>query len=215
MIITILVDDMKSWFIPHARKLVSLLEKEHDVTLIHDYQNLRHGDCAFFLSCVKIVPAEFLKLNRHNIAVHPSDLPKGRGWSPLTWQILQGKNKIPIVLFEAVKEMDRGKIYFRDFLEFEGHELNDELKQKQGEKVMELVLKFIKSQGNAKGTKQKGKPTFYRRRTKEDCELSINKTIREQFNSLRIGDNERYPSSFRYKGHKYILKIYKEKDGGM
>jgi len=212
MIIAILVDDLKSWFIPYAKRLASLLSKNHDVRLIHSAKELRNGDCAFFLSCVRIVPKELLELNGHNIAVHPSGLPKGKGWSPLTWQILEGKNIIPMALFEAVEEMDSGDVYLRDKLEFEGYELNDEMKHKQGEKVIEMVSKFIDSYKKIKGTKQKGEPTFYRRRAMEDSELDINKTIKQQFNNLRIADNERYPAYFRHKGHKYVLKIYKDKD---
>ena len=50
----------------------------------------------------KIIEKEFLSKHKHNIAVHESSLPKGRGWAPLFWQILEGKNTMPIVLFEAL-----------------------------------------------------------------------------------------------------------------
>lgn len=211
MILTILVDDKNSWFIPYANKLVSILQKDHDVKLIHDYKELRGGDCAFLLSCNKIVPKEFLKLNKHNIVVHPSALPKGKGFSPLTWQILEGKNRIPITLFEAVEDVDAGDIYFQDVTEFEGHELNEELKQKQGEKTLKLILKFLDSYNNLKGIKQKGESSFYPRRRPEDSEIDIDKTIRELFNKFRVADNDRYPLFFKHKGHRYILKIYKDK----
>ena len=35
-------------------------------------------------------------MNKNNIVVHASDLPKGRGFSPMSWQILEGKNKIKL-----------------------------------------------------------------------------------------------------------------------
>ena len=58
---------------------------------------------------------------------------------------------------------------------------------------------------------QLGKTSFYRKRTKKDSEININKSIRKQFNLLRVTDNKRYPAFFYFKKKKYILKIYAQK----
>ena len=39
--------------------------------------------------------------------------------------------------------------------------------------------------------------------------LDIDKTIRDQFQLLRIVDNEKYPAYFELNGCKYILRINK------
>ena len=210
MKITILVDNLESWFMPYAEQLVSDLAKEHDVVLINNHKDLKKGNCAFFLSCIKKVPKEYLALNSHNIVIHPSDLPKGRGWSPLTWQILEGKNKIPMTLFEATEHVDEGDFYLKDVITFEGHELNDELKNAQGKKTIEMALKFISNYDKFSANKQNGEISYYSRRTKKDSRLDINKSIKSQFNNLRVADNERYPSFFEYMEFKYILKIDKK-----
>jgi methionyl-tRNA formyltransferase len=49
-------------------------------------------------------------------------------------------------------------------------------------------------------------------RTSKDSKLNMNKTIKNQFNLLRIVDNERYPAYFIYNNKKYILKIYEDKN---
>ena len=36
--------------------------------------------------------------------------------------------------------------------------------------------------------------------------------IKDNFNLLRIGNNEAWPSFFIYKGNKYIIKIYQDND---
>ena len=74
--------------------------------------------------------------NRHNLVVHESPLPTGTGWSPLTWQILEGTNQIQVVLFGAANEVDSGKIYLQEVLEFAGHELIDELQKAQAESTL-------------------------------------------------------------------------------
>ena len=58
-----------------------------------------------------------------------------------------------------------------------------------------------------KGKSQRGEETFYKKRTPKDSELDINKTIKEQFNLLRIVDNEKYPAFFKFKNKIYTLKI--------
>jgi len=200
-----------SWFVPYAKQLSKILRKRRLLAKVFfDHKNISEEfEVVFILSYFKIIPPKFLSMHRHNIVVHESDLPKGKGWAPLFWQILEGKNKIPIVLFEASKNVDDGDIYLKDFLIFEGHELYDEIREKQAKKTIELCLRFIDDYEKLKPKKQRGKSTFYRRRTPADSELDINKTIKEQFNLLRIVNNENFPAFFYHKGHKYIINIYK------
>ena len=50
---------------------------------------------------------------------------------------------------------------------------------------------------------------YFTRRTPKDSEIDVNKSISEQFNLLRIADNERYPCFFKYKGHNYKISLTK------
>ena len=138
-----------------------------------------------------------------------SALPKGKGWSPLTWQILEGKNKIPLTLFEANDKIDDGDIYFKDILELKGGELIQEIRKKLSVKLEELIFKFLNDK-NPKPIKQKGSETMYPRRNYNDSYLDSQKSISEQFNLLRVCDNEKYPAFFIHNNKKYILKIYED-----
>lgn len=205
-----ILTDRTSWMNKYNLLLQQRLQElGHVVRMISSKEELEEGDVAFFLSCFEIVTEDFLKLNKHNIVVHESALPAGKGWSPLTWQILEGKNSIPICLFEASSLCDSGDIYLSDTIEFEGHELVDELRQKQGEKTIELSLEFIKRYSEVSGIPQTGNESYYLKRTAKDSELDLNKTLEEQFNLLRIVDNVNYPAFFMKDGIKYILKVEK------
>lgn len=211
--ITLLCDNPESWIMPYLKDIKDeLLKKGHYIRVIDSHKDLTEGDIAIFLSCEQVVPPEYLELNSHNLVVHESDLPKGKGWSPLTWQILEGKNKIPITLFEAEPEVDTGDIYLQDEIELDGTELLPEIKHKQGIKTKKLILKFIERYPDIQGEEQTGEETFYEKREPKDSELDIHKTIDEQFNLLRVVDNERYPAFFYKNGIKYILKIFKEEN---
>lgn len=195
---------------PYGKRLKKELQKRgHKVFLCSKALQLKQGNCAFFLGCEKIVPSRILKRNTHNLVIHESALPRGKGWSPLTWQILEGENDIPITLFEATEGIDSGNTYFQDVLHFKGHELIDELRKAQGEKTIKLAFRFVNEYPNVRGRKQKGKETFYARRTPKDSELDIRKPLKGLFNQLRVADNERYPAFFTYKGHTYIVRIEK------
>jgi methionyl-tRNA formyltransferase len=200
-----------SWFVPYAKQFIKILKKKRlSAKLFFDHENISEEfEIVFILSYFKIIPKEFLLKRKHNLVVHESDLPKGKGWAPLFWQILEGKNEIPIVLIEAFERMDEGVIYIKDSILYEGHELHDEIREKQAKKTMDLCLRFIEEYENLKPIKQLGKGTIYKKRTTFDSELDINKTIKEQFNLLRIVNNEEFPAFFYHKGQRYIMKIYK------
>lgn len=211
MKLSIMIDTDDSFMKDYISELIEKLENRgHVVSYITSSKDISRGDCLFLLSCGTILSREQLSLHKHNLVVHPTKLPKGRGSAPIVWQILEGKNSIYFTLFEAVEKVDRGPYYFQEKIKFKGDELSDEIRYKQAMKTFELVIKFVDNYPNNKTIKQKGKATYTPKRRPSDSELNIDKTIREQFNLLRVSDNERYPSFFIYKGNKYILKIYKQ-----
>jgi methionyl-tRNA formyltransferase len=210
--ISILVDDPSSWIMPWAWKLLEILSDHHEVCLVHDSADLTAGDMAFFLGCTKIVPAVDLKKNNLNLVVHESDLPKGRGFSPVAWQVASGENVIPVVLFEAVEAMDAGPIYLKDAIELDGTELLPELREKQGAKTVDMFLRFLERWPEIKPRPQQGEESVYRRRNREDDRLDTEKSLEEIFDRLRIVDNERYPAWFELRGRRYILKIYPDEN---
>jgi methionyl-tRNA formyltransferase len=207
MLIQILCDNPNSWIIPYALQLKSILIKQHEVIFTHNHGDVIAGDVLMLLSCEKLFKQ--LNLNKNNLVVHESDLPKGKGWSPLTWQIIEGKNEIPVTLIEATEQVDAGDIYGQEIIVLKGTELVDGLREKQGEATIKLLLNFIENYPNNERKKQEGEESFYPRRKSEHNQLDIHKTIAEQFNLLRVCDNERYPAWFEIHREKFIIKIEK------
>ena len=204
----------ESWFVPYGRELVRIIkERGLQAGLFFNHKEISNDfEVIFILSYFRIIDKESLSRHKHNLVIHESNLPRGKGWAPLFWQILEGKDKIPIILFEASEKADEGNIFIKDNIIFEGHELHNEIRKKQAKKTVELCLRFLNEYEKIGSKKQKGEPTFYKKRTSADSELDINKTLKEQFNLLRIVNNENFPAFFYHKGNKYILRIYKEKN---
>lgn len=209
-----IVSDRDSWINEYLPGFVSVLESDgHEVCLLHDPSLLPEGDCAFFLGCGRIVGGDVLARNVHNLVVHESDLPKGRGWSPLTWQVLEGRRTIPVTLFEATQNVDSGVIYLKDMIELAGHELVEEIRAKQAASTIALCRRFIAAYPAivSDGTQQTGKPGHYPRRRPEDSRLDPDRTLREQLNLLRVVDNDQYPAFFEIDGIRYRLRVDKVK----
>ena len=175
------------WYFPYASKLQEKLKNlGHTASIFQDHKDISNEyNLLFMLSYFHIVDKTFLDKHKHNIVIHASDLPKGRGWAPVFWQILEGKNRVPITLFEANEEADAGPFYYKDYLEFTGDELNKEIREILANKMEDMCLRFMKNIDNLHPVKQVGIPSEYLRRTPKDSELDINRSIKEQFN---LGD---------------------------
>lgn len=204
--------DSGSWmnfYIPEL--ILNWLSDGHEVRWAHDAGDVRSGDICFYLSYGKIVDCATLKKHMNNVVVHESDLPKGKGWSPMTWQVLEGGNLIPVTLFEANEKVDSGVIYLQGCILLNGNELVDEIRHLQAETTFRLCKDFVDDYPGilGKGRNQFGESTFYRRRTPADGALDPSKTIISQFNLFRISDNERYPAWFEVDGNRFVLRIYK------
>lgn len=208
--VSVLVDN-DSWILPYATKLVESLKVEGiKCKLYRKHNDVASGDICFMLGCTKIVKDEVLKKNRFNLVIHESDLPKGKGFAPVAWQIIEGMDSIPVCLIEAGSNVDSGDIWLKDVIKLDGTELCNEWRAKQGEISIKLALKFVANFLELKNQKQEGAPSFYARRTPNDSELDIDKSINEQFSLLRTVDNVNYPAFFYRNGIKYKLLIEKE-----
>jgi len=199
VILSVVVDNPRSWFLPFAERLVERLAAFGSTKLFHSGQAIPPGnEIAFLLSCESKVPAEILARSKHNIVVHASDLPKGKGMSPLTWQVLEGRDVIPVTLFEAVEQFDAGPIYLKGSFRLQGNELLDEMQAGLGAKILDLCEEFLRRYPGiiSEGKPQEGTSTFYRRRTPKESRLDPTRSIEDQFNLLRVVDNDRYPAFF-------------------
>lgn len=175
----------------------------------YEEEKVRGFDLVFVLGYTKVLKGEILSSNNLLLVVHESDLPEGRGFAPVQWQILEGKSDITVCLLEISDEIDAGNIYCKMVLSLDGSELYEEIREKQAVITFELISRFLERYPNINFETQQGKPTFYRRRNPSDSQLDLDKTIRDQFNLLRICNNKDWPAYFELHGVRYTIKIDK------
>ena len=211
MTITVYVDRVGSWYTPFARDLVTALRKRgHSAALAHRAADILEGDLCFLLSCVRIVGPNLRARNRLNLVVHASALPLGKGFSPLAYQIAAGVDHIPLTMIEAVDAVDAGPVYMRSTCAFEGHELLPELREAVAAEIGRMVLAYVDTPNAYAPIPQIGESSWYPRRGRGDDELDPTRPLAEQFDRLRVVDNDQYPAWFNYLGHDYEIKITKK-----
>jgi methionyl-tRNA formyltransferase len=157
------------------------------VTLIRSLHN-HSGDVLVLISCTEII-------HHHNfnkmLVIHESDLPRGRGWSPLADRV------------------DSGDIIKQEVLVLEGHELADEIHAKSAQVKIKLLEWALNNE--LEGKAQDGVPSYYRRRGLCDSKIDPYKPLAEQFDLLRICE-PRFPAFFEHRGHTYQITIRKHEN---
>ena len=214
MKIGLLFDKNNDWISKYLLKknFESIKGKNIKITVANDIKKINNCEVVFILGYTKKITDEDLLRNKLNLVIHESNLPKDKGFSPIQYQILKGKNNLKVSLIIAEIEIDKGPIILKQDLNFNGTELYDEIRKKQAKTTIKIIKDFIKGypQILKNKIKQKGFGTFNKELSNKNNELNIHQSINKQFNILRIGNNEKWPSHFYRKGIKYIIKIYKE-----
>ena len=74
---------------------------------------------------------------------------------------------------------------------------------------MELCLAWLDRSHEvvAAAQDQLGEPSYYSRRQPTDSQLDPERSLAEQFNLLRVVDNESYPAFFHWGGRRYSVQV--------
>ena len=186
----------------------------HQINLVRSKSDITRGDILFLISCSEIISKTDRESYKKVLVIHASDLPRGRGWSPHIWQILQGQEELTISLLEAEDQVDTGDIWQQLKINIPKDALYDEINTKLFDAEIKLMDFAISNFDIVKPKPQSLdiNPTYYSKRSPEDSEINPALSITEQFNKIRICDPERFPAFFYLHGKKFRLKLEKIND---
>ena len=104
-----------SWANKYRNDIRSRFKKfSNNIKILDNHKKLnKKYDINIIFSYFKIIPKKYLLYSKNNLITHESKVPKGKGMSPLTWQILKNKTKIFFSLIEADTKIDSGTIYYQ------------------------------------------------------------------------------------------------------
>ena len=126
------------------------------------------------------------------VCFHMTDLPYGRGGSPLQNLILRGFTETKLTALKMNNQLDAGDIYLKQTLSLAGSAAEIFLA------CAKLTFKMIKHIVDLEppATAQQGKVVEFTRRTPEQSKLPTKATLEQIYNHIRMLDADSYPKAF-------------------
>lgn len=126
------------------------------------------------------------------VIFHMTDLPFGRGGSPLQNLISRGIYETKLCALRCVKEFDAGPIYLKSPLSLHG--TAEEIFLRCTALVREMIIEILRNAPAPKS--QQGKVTIFRRRRPEQSDIAGLTDLRQVFDYIRMLDADGYPPAF-------------------
>jgi methionyl-tRNA formyltransferase len=138
-----------------------------------------------------IIPEEIF-LKYECIVFHMTDLPYGRGGSPLQNLIVRGHNKTKISALKVEEDLDAGPIYLKKDLNLDGSA--DEIFKRASGIIKEMIEEIIEDK--IKPVPQNGDPVIFKRRVPAESNLKDVSSVKDAYDYIRMLDAEGYPHAF-------------------
>lgn len=126
------------------------------------------------------------------VIFHMTDVPFGRGGSPLQNLIVRGFRETRLTALECVEEMDAGPVYLKRALSLLG--TGEEIFLRAGELMAEMIREIALS--DPAPQPQQGEVVEFQRRTPADSSLDGVDTLEAVFDRVRMLDAAGYPAAF-------------------
>ena len=199
-----LVVATKSWNYRIFRDIISkypgnwtFIESQAELT-IDKIQSLS-PQFIFFLHWSWKVPSELIN-DYHCVCFHMTDVPYGRGGSPLQNLIVREHSQTKLTALRMVEDFDAGPVYLKRTLSLEGSA--EEIYFRASETAAEMIQEIIS--GEIVPTPQEGNPVVFKRRKPKESEIPECRDLKGVYNFIRMLDAEGYPKAFMsYKGFRY------------
>jgi len=145
----------------------------------------------FFLHWSWIVSPEIFK-KYECICFHMTDVPYGRGGSPLQNLIVDGKTETIVTALRMEKDIDAGPIYSQRPMSLQGRA--EEIYMRAVDLCWEMIREIVATAPNP--IAQKGDSTMFQRRKPEQSELPLHGGMAQLYDHIRMLDAPSYPLAF-------------------
>ena len=162
--------------------------REELTNILENTSNIRY---IFFLHWNWVVPDK-IWARYECVCFHMTDLPYGRGGSPLQNLIVRGHQKTQLTALRMNGEMDAGPIYAKHTLDLSGTAY--EIYIRAGRLSYKIIKWMIDS--DPVPTEQTGQPVLFKRRKPGQSELPPSGNISDLYDHIRMLDAPTYPPAF-------------------
>lgn len=144
------------------------------------------------------------------VCFHMTDLPYGRGGSPLQNLIVRGHDSTMVSALRMIAALDAGPVYLKSPLSLEGRA--QEIFERAAGVIYDMIAEIVAREPVPQP--QRGSATVFPRRRPEQSALPARGTAKEIFDHIRMLDAETYPRAFVEHGDFRIEFSHAELAGG-
>ncbi len=153
----------------------------------------------FFLHWSWKIPDQLID-NYECVCFHMTDVPYGRGGSPLQNLILRGQQHTKLTALRMTRDFDAGPVYLKEDLCLEGNA--EEVYIRAAFLSAQMIKRIISEQPSP--IPQAGDVVIFKRRKPEESEIPELTSLKSLYDFIRMLDAEGYPRAFFiYKGFRY------------
>lgn len=179
------VDEIKA----RTRADVIYINNRNDVT--QEKLSVLAPEWIFFPHWSYIIPSSVYE-NFRCVIFHMTDLPFGRGGSPLQNLIVRGIYETQLSAIRCVGELDAGDVYKKVPLSLWG--TAEEIYLRAAELTKEVIIELIMTPRKAEP--QHGEIVTFKRRTPDEGNIELCYSLNQIFDYIRMLDAEGYPAAF-------------------
>ena len=129
--------------------------------------------CLIFAGWSEIIELDIIK-KYICICLHPSDLPKFRGGSPIQNQKMNGIKKTKLTAFRMNNKIDQGPIIFKTEIDLDGHMKEIFSSLENGTiKIIRKVIQNLNKSFLSGVNQDESKATFFKRRKPNESEIKL------------------------------------------
>lgn len=210
---TIIIATIKTWNIENFYKLQRIYKK-YNLILFTSPEELTIQNISKYNPSYIFFPHwswkinEDIFLNYKCIIFHETDLPFGRGGSPLQNLIIRKIYTTKISAIQCTKEIDEGDIYIQETIDISKGDIESIFRKISKIIFFNIIPKLIKN--DYIPSRQIGEVTTFKRRTPEDSNLLNYKcmSINCLYDFIRMVDSKEYPKAF-IKIHNFKIEFSK------
>ena len=172
---------------------------DNTAELTYDLVSRINPKYLFFLHWSWKVPEEIIQ-NFECVCFHMTDVPYGRGGSPLQNLIERGHRETKLTALRMAKDYDAGPVYLKRDLSVEGNA--EEIYIRAANLSAEMISFIITNEPKPKP--QTGDVVVFKRRKPEQSEILKKSSLLELYDHIRMLDAEGYPKAFLiHEGFRY------------
>lgn len=206
----ILICTQKSWNAELARQMKERYDTEYDISVITKKEELTRERVealspvyVFFPHWSYLIP-EAIYSRFPCVVFHMTDLPYGRGGSPLQNLIVRGHTHTRLSAIRVDAGLDTGDVYLKEELSLEG--TAEEILRRASGIVFSKMIPYL-LEHRPDPVPQSGEAVVFKRRKPEDGQLLPQMDEKTIYDYIRMLDGEGYPNAFIRLGE-YTLRFY-------